>query len=84
MASASAYSWFGPPRPFPRIVTVSSPPERITARRPAAWSLARKPRVVGRDLARLAFEPLAEEDAFVAGGRDRRLRGVERVGRDAR
>ena len=28
-ASASAYSWFGPPRPLPRIVTVSSPPDRI-------------------------------------------------------
>ena len=38
IASASAYSWFGPPRPDPRIVTVSSPPDRITARRPAAWS----------------------------------------------
>src|SRR5262249_7069708 len=36
MASASAYSWFGPPRPFPRIVTVSSPPDRITAPPPAA------------------------------------------------
>src|SRR5947208_11443383 len=27
-----------PPRPWPRIVTVSSPPERITARRPADCS----------------------------------------------
>src|SRR5215470_5352541 len=35
-ASASAYSWLGPPRPLPRSVTVSSPPERITARRPCA------------------------------------------------
>ena len=34
MASASAYSWFGPPRPRPRSVTVSSPPDKITARRP--------------------------------------------------
>src|ERR1700730_8503167 len=38
-ANASAYSWLGPPRPLPRIVTVSSPPERIAARRPAAASL---------------------------------------------
>src|SRR6202030_3959053 len=35
-ASASAYSWFGPPRPLPRTVTVSSPPERIATRLPAA------------------------------------------------
>src|SRR5262249_24882808 len=35
-ASANAYSWLGPPRPWPRSVTVSSPPDRITARRPCA------------------------------------------------
>ena len=33
-AKASAYSWFGPPSPSPRIVTVNSPPERKIARRP--------------------------------------------------
>src|ERR1700688_1219287 len=35
-ASASAYSWLGPPRPLPRTVTVSSPPDRIATRLPAA------------------------------------------------
>ena len=36
-ASASAwYSWLGPPRPLPRTVTVSSPPDRIATRLPAS------------------------------------------------
>ena len=34
-ASASAYSWLGPPRPLPRTVTVSSPPDRIATRLPS-------------------------------------------------
>ena len=68
-ASASAYSWFGPPRPLPRIVTVSSPPDRITARRPCACSSQRERGVLGRDLARLALDSVAEQDAFVAGAR---------------
>ena len=35
-AAASAYSWLGPPRPGPRTVTVSSPPETRAVPGPAA------------------------------------------------
>ena len=65
-ASASAYSWLGPPRPLPRTVTVSSPPERIATRLPLRARLQRQPRMIGGDLARLAFEIGAEIDGLVA------------------
>ena len=38
-------------------------------------------RVLGRDLARLAFEPVAEQDALVAGRAHGRFGGAERIGR---
>ena len=61
-ASASAYSWLGPPRPLPRTVTVSSPPDRIAMRLPSARACNASLRVIGRDVARLAFEVGAEID----------------------
>ena len=66
-ASASAYSWLGPPRPLPRTVTVSSPPDRIATRLPSRARLQRELRVIGGDVARLAFEVGAEIDDLVAG-----------------
>ncbi len=65
-ASASAYSWLGPPRPWPRSVTVSSPPDRMTARRPCRPQFARQPRMVGGNVTGLALERGAEQDAVVA------------------
>ena len=67
MASASAYSWLGPPRPCPCSVTVSSPPERIDGPAALCAHLAGKSGVFRGDLARLALQPVAEHDAFVAG-----------------
>ena len=81
IASASAYSWFGPPRPLPRIVTVSSPPDRITARRPCALQVARERACSAATVARLAFDAVAEQDALVAGGANRRFGRAERIGR---
>ena len=74
-ASASAYSWFGPPRPLPRMVTVSSPPDRITRALALRLQIAREPGMLGRDLARFAFELVAEQDALVAGRAHRLLCG---------
>ena len=73
IASARAYSWLGPPRPLPRMVTVSSPPDRITAVCLARAQVARQRGMGRRHLARLAFDIGAERDAFVAGGDDQRL-----------
>ena len=81
-ASASAYSWFGPPRPWPRIVTVSSPPDRMTARRPAPARFAREPACACGDLARFAFELVAEHDALRSRPRSTfALAAAERIGR---
>ena len=84
IASASAYSWFGPPRPLPadRDGQFATRQDHGTAAR--GLQFARQPRVLGRDLARLAFEPLAEKDDLVAGSRDRRVGGSEAHPRAAR
>ena len=81
-ASASAYSWFGPPRPLPRTVTVSSPPDRIATPCGLGAGFQREFCVIGGDIAGLAFEIGAEIDHLVSGGRSRDLdRGVERAAR---
>ena len=77
-ASASAYSWLGPPRPLPRTVTVSSPPDRIAMRLPSARASQREPGVIGGDAARLALEVGAEIDDLVAGVPCHLDRGLER------
>ncbi len=78
--SASTYSWFGPPRPRPRTVTVSSPPDRIASFRRAAMRFARQLRVRCCHLARFALE-LAEVHHLEARSFRRRDRGIERVAR---
>ena len=76
-ASARAYSWLGPPRPRPAMVTVNSPPDSTTARRPWAWRLAGDLGMGGGDLAGLALDAVAQEDALVAALRARRPRRRE-------
>ena len=66
MARPSAYSWFGPPEPLPRTVTVNSPPDMIATFSPLAFCLERHFRVFARDIAGLAFEIVAEHDDAVA------------------
>ena len=46
-----------------------------------ALDLARKPRMCGSDLARLALDPVAEEDRLETGGRDHGLHRAKRIGR---
>ena len=71
IASARAYSWLGPPRPWPRMVTVNSPPERIDGAPPLRAQFVREPGVhARRHRARLALDTVAERDALIAGGAD--------------
>ena len=79
-ASASAYSWFGPPRPWPRMVTVSSPPDRITARRPAACR-SRARRACRPPPRALRLRDGRRGTRVVAGGARPGLGGAERIGR---
>ncbi len=81
MASARAYSWFGPP-----LALAAQRHGQFAARkddRAAALRLqvAGEPGVLGRDLARLALQPVAEHHAFVAGRVGAGLRGAQRIGR---
>src|SRR5690349_4053570 len=69
-ASASAYSWFGPPLPLPRIVTVSSPPDTITARLPLDAVAERHELVTG------AFDLAADSGERVGGFGDDREAGA--------
>ena len=80
-ASASAYSWLGPPRPLPRTVTVSSPPDSIASCLPSARACSASLRVIGGDAAGLAFEIGAEIDDLVAGVLRQFYRGIERIAR---
>jgi len=67
----------GPPRPWPRTVTVSSPPDRIAARLPCLSAAARAGRARRRPRAP-RLEVGAEIDDRVAGVACDRYRGVER------
>ena len=75
-AAASAYSWLGPPRPAPRTVTVSSPPEiEGGARRGAARASA----ACSRPTSRASPSHSSSADLVAEPPRLRRRR-LERVG----
>ncbi len=89
-ASARRNSLLRPPRPWPRTVTVVSPPERSTAggdtipaptRKCPARDLQRDPAWTESNLARLALDPVAQDDRGdpagergLGGGGERLLR----------
>ena len=78
-ASASAYSWFGPPEPSPRIVTVQFAAGEDHGPATGLLELKRHARMVGGDIPRLAHDIGAERHDFVAGFPRKGLGRIERM-----